>query len=157
MMPNFIAAPLQCCPYFRDWSQSALASEFGGDADVSLVYTFGAELVPCSTYRIEPVAEGSGDASCPITVGTGLWGDVVEPFGGGGQPNFIDIGKVVAKFKSLAAPIAPKKAEAMLRGNMPPLDQAISFVDIGLCVSGFKTLPYAEAGPTAGACSDPCP
>jgi uncharacterized Ntn-hydrolase superfamily protein len=156
-MLNLIAAPLQCCPHIRDWSQSALASEFGGDADVSVLYAYGAEIVPCSSYDLEFVASGLTETSCAVRVPTGKWGDVVAPFRTVGQPNFLDINALVNKYKGIAYPAAPKKAYAKLSGNVLSFGQQINFEDIGSAVRAYKTIPYAEAGPAVGACSDPCP
>ncbi len=166
-MPNFIASQLQCCPHFRDWSEAALAAEFGGDnglegdADVSVMHAFGAEIVPCSTYELQAV-----DVSCPdlsndgcfspaLTIDTAKWGDVWEPFDGASQPNFTDIGKVVDKFKGIPYDPgppesgAPPKVRAMLRENITPLGLKISFTDIGRVVDAWKTIAYPEDGPTA--------
>lgn len=45
----------------------------------------------------------------------------------------------------------------MLRGNVPPLGEAVNFVDIGKAVEAFKIIPYAETGPAPDACDVPCP
>ncbi len=44
---------------------------------------------------------------------------------------------------------APRKVRAMLRGNSAPFDSTINFTDIGNVVNAFKTIAYAEDGPTA--------
>ena len=43
---------------------------------------------------------------------------------------------------------APKKVRAMLRGNSAPFVSKINFTDIGKVVDAFKTIAYAEGGPT---------
>ena len=167
-LPNALAAPLGCCPYYRAWDAAALAAEFGPDANAAIINVYGAEIVPCSVYELQVV-----DFSCArlldegcfsdvFVVETGKWGDVWEPLGGVEQPSFIDIGKLVEKFKGIpyhAGPPpsgAPPQARAMMRGNSPPLTQAVSFLDIGSVVNAFKRMPYPEAGPDVAACSEPC-
>jgi hypothetical protein len=161
--PEFVASPLQCCPHFRDWSVAALAADFPA-ADVAVIHAFGAEVVPCSAYDVQFVdtdCADLADPSCysdPTRVNTPLWGDIWAPFG---LINFVDIGKVVEKYKSIpynAGPPesgAPPKARAMLRGNVVPLGGLINFEDIGRTVNAYKTIPYGEAGPSA--CTEVCP
>ena len=43
---------------------------------------------------------------------------------------------------------APRKIQAMLREDSAPLDSIINFTDIGNVVNAFKTIAYAEDGPT---------
>ncbi|MCH7884064.1 MAG: hypothetical protein IIC01_02340 [Planctomycetes bacterium] len=156
--PRFIAARLQCDPYYRDWSPAALTAEFGAGVDTTTIYFYGAEVVPCSVYEAQHATQPcvqSKIASCfsePLEIRTSLWGDVWPPFG---TINFTDISKVVEAFKSIPfipgdpPDGAPRKMRATLRGNSAPLGAPITFSDIGLTVDAFKTIPYAEAGPTA--------
>ncbi|MCH7839676.1 MAG: choice-of-anchor B family protein, partial [Planctomycetes bacterium] len=162
-LPSLVAAPLQCCPHFRDWSPQALSGLPGSKADSNVLSFFGAEIVPCSTYRVQAVdlqCEPFLDESCfspPQTIQTAKWGDVWAPFGGSGEPTFTDIGKVVEKFKGIpfdpGPPTsgAPLKVQAMLRENILPLDTTLNFTDIGKVVNAFKKIPYSEVGP------DTCP
>ncbi|MCH7886069.1 MAG: hypothetical protein IIC01_12590, partial [Planctomycetes bacterium] len=148
---RFAGARLQCCPYFADWAQNLLT------IDEEILYAFGAEIVPCSQYEVQVVSATCldlDDATCfsdPLTVLTGKWGDVSEPFRGSGQPNFTDIGTVVDKFKGLFPPL---KVQGMLRGNIPPAGASVNFTDIGRVVGAFKSLAYQEVGPSA--CVDAC-
>ncbi|MCH7884391.1 MAG: hypothetical protein IIC01_03990 [Planctomycetes bacterium] len=145
--PNrFAGAALQDCPSFTDWPAAMAALGQG------VLHVYGAEIVPCSQYEVELVefgcAETSNEEACfstPLTVRTGKWGDVTAPFyPSSGQPNFTDIGAVVAKFKGQ---LPPYKVETLLRGNVPPVTSAINFTDIGRVVDAFKSIPYPEAGP----------
>ena len=157
-MPKFNASELQCNPYYRDWSPTALTTEFGAGVDTSIIYFYGAEVVPCSVYEVQLIdiccAEtlDEGCFSDALQVKTALWGDVWAPFG---QVDFTDIGKIVDAFKSIpfveGPPPggAPKKAGSVLRGNVPSPGSAINFTDIGRVVNAFKTIAYAEDGPTA--------
>ncbi|MCH7840156.1 MAG: thrombospondin type 3 repeat-containing protein, partial [Planctomycetes bacterium] len=179
-MDNFIAAPLQCSPHFRDWSQAGLEQDFGTDADTSVVHVFGGELLPNSRYGLQVVAADCNPAnlglesiySNELIVRTGHWGDVWSPFAAvestEGQPNFTDIGKVVEKFKGIPFDPgpppdgAPITVRALLRSNLPPVDGKINFTDIGKVVDAFKSIAYDEIGPCACpsvvTCeSTPCP
>ena len=77
---SLVAAPLQCCPHFRDWSPQALSGLPGSNADSNVLSFFGAEIVPCSTYRVQAVdlqCEPFLDESCfspPQTIQTAKWG-----------------------------------------------------------------------------------
>ena len=161
-MPNFVAAPLTCCPHFRDWTEQGLAGDFPG-ADVSVIHVYGDGVMPCSVYDVQAIGIGCAALheacfSDALEVTTALWGDVWEPFG---LVSFTDIGKVVDKFKGIpydSGPPesgAPPKVRAMLRENIPPLDEKVNFTDIGKVVDAFKSIPYDEPGPSP--CTDPCP
>jgi choice-of-anchor B domain-containing protein len=167
--PNFLAAATQCCPHYRRWDPAALAAQFGPDADVSVVHAYGTELVPCSVYELQFTPAGCGDLeeegcySDPLEVRTGRMGDVWASYGGAGEPAFLDIGRVVDKYKGVPFDPgppeagAPPKVRAMLRDNVPPLGTKVNFIDIGLVVESYKHLPYGQPGPTPGACGAPCP
>lgn len=49
--PQFVAAQLQCTPYYRDWSTAALTAKFGAGVDTGTIYYYGAEVLPCSVYE----------------------------------------------------------------------------------------------------------
>ena len=142
---------MQCCPYFTDWVSDLYGIE------ETVLHVYGSGILPCSQYDVQVVSKTCLDLtdercySDILTIHTAKWGDVWPPFGGSGQPNFTDIGKVVDKFKDISPPL---KVQAMLRGNVPPLDTPVNFTDIGRVVEAFKGLPYNEVGPPA--CS-PCP
>ena len=80
-----------------------------------------------------------------------------DPFG---NVNFTDISKIVDAFKGIpfveGPPPggAPKKARAMLRGNVPPAGALVNFTDIGKVVDAFKSIAYREVGPSA--CTQAC-
>jgi hypothetical protein len=164
--PDFIAAPLQCCPHFRDWGPDGLVADLGANIDTGLLHIYGAEVVPCSEYEVQVLdrccvdLEDEGCYTTILTIATSEWGDTWLPQRVVGQPNFVDIGKVVEKYKNYAfdpgPPLAgaPRKVGAMLRGNVPPLADAVTFIDINRTVEAYKSIPYKELGPTA--CTDPC-
>lgn len=138
--PSFWASPLQCDPYIGDFS------------NVDVLHLFGPEIVPGSTYAIQPVHEACNDApideaSLPaaFVVATAPWGDIVSPFGGGGQPNFADITALVDAFKGVLN--APIKARAQLQPSTPNPATSVSFADITLGVGAFKGFPFPFVGP----------
>jgi hypothetical protein len=148
--PGFVAASLQCCPVFRDWTQEALEAEFGAGVDAGIIHVFGREITPSSVYEIQLV-----DVTCPdltqescyseaLVVETGHWADIVAPFASSesrnGQNDFTDIAAVVDAF--VAGEFAPIKAQAMLRGSMPPIHLQINFTDIATAVDAFTGVPY---------------
>jgi hypothetical protein len=171
-MPNLLASELLCCPYARDWSPSQLAAEFDGaggipgNPNVSAVYGYGEEVVPCSEYELQTVDLASctdlTDESCyseAVVVQTGLWGDTFTPYG---LVNFQDIGAEVNKYKGIMySPGPPEsggppKARAALRGNQVDLAPKINFIDIGLAVEGYKVIHYKFPGPVVH-CNPPAP
>lgn len=139
----FTGAPLQCDPYFMDWST------------VGLVHTYGAAIVPGSQYDIQLV-----DASCTdlsdlncytnsLSVRTGHWGDVIEPFfelGGGGpqQPNIADILAIVDKWLGSSEPSKPR---AQLQPNTINPSMSVGISDILTGVDAWLGSSYPFAGP----------
>jgi hypothetical protein len=151
--PQFVAAKLQCTPFYREWDPAALTADLGAGVDTSTIYYYGKEVIPCSVYEAQQATQtcvesaSEGCFSDALEIRTALWGDVWPPFG---DVSFTDIGKIVDAFKSVPfVPGAPNKWRAMLRDNSPPLDSTINFTDIGKVVDAFKTIAYAEDGPTA--------
>lgn len=152
-MLNFIAARLQCEPYYRDWSEEALAAEFSADADVSRVYFFGEAVLPCSMYEVQEATQScieSGDpeacASPREEVWTAVWGDIVEP---ANLVNFMDIAALVQCYKGAPLQAGENKTRCLLRGNAAPPDEPVSFLDIAQGVNAYKTLPFEGPGPQA--------
>ena len=156
--PQFVAARLQCTPFYRDWSPAALTTDFGAGVDTGTIYYYGAEVVPCSIHEVQQATQTCVESaselcfSDPLEIRTALWGDVWPPFG---DIDFTDIGKMVEAFKGIAfvegkpPDGAPRKVRAMLRENSVPFGSKINFTDIGKVVDGFKSIAYAEDGPTA--------
>lgn len=140
---TFSASQLQCDPFFFDWS------------GIDLLYVFGSEVVPSSTYAAQSVASDCGASPAPsdfseaITVTTPRWGDIVPPFWtpGAVQPNFVDVTAIVQSF--LISDGAPNKPRAQLQPSIVNPTNAISFQDVSQVVSAFLSEPYPFAGPTA--------
>ena len=142
--PYYYAAPLQCEPYFADWTS------------LSWVYIYGSEVIPSSTYTVELVdvsCSNLNDPSCYTTLftyTTNRWSDIAEPFsrpGGSDQPDFSDISAVLDKFKNL--PTAVQKSRAQMQPNSVEPDAAISFADVSFVVDAFKGLGYGFPGPSS--------
>ncbi len=158
--PQFVAAELQCTPFYRDWSPAALTADFGAGVDTSAIYYYGTEVLPCSVYEAQQATQAFIDEfasedcfSAPLEIRTALWGDIWPPFGE--QVSFIEIGRMVLAFRSIPffpgdpPDGGPRKMWPMLRENSAPFDSPLNFTDIGKTVEAFKFIPYAEDGPTA--------
>ncbi len=141
----FMAATLQCTPYYTDWGS------------VGYVHVTGSEVVPSSSYDVQWITEGCPESeessySAPLTIDTTRWGDVIDPFNPPStttQPDFGDIGALVNKFKSALG--APIKARALLAGDVPDLSVDVGFTHISACVDAFKGFGFPFSGPA------PCP
>lgn len=134
-------AQLQCTPHYRDWGAEGV------------VYVYGAEVVPGSTYDIQLIAEECATTieenfTSPLALTNQKWGDVAPPFGGASQPNFGDITALVEAFKQIEGAIL--KPQAQLQPNIPNPQLAINFADITADVEAFKGNEYPYAGP--GSC-----
>ena len=156
--PKWVGAKLQCAPFYRDWSASALAAELGiSEAEADTIYYYGAEVVPCSIHAVQQATQSCVDSaneacfSDPLEVRTALWGDLWSPFG---SVNFTDIGKQIDAFKSIPfvpgdpPSGAPNNWRSMLRENEGRPGATINWTDIGKTVGAFKTIAYQESGPT---------
>jgi len=146
---TFTAAPLQCGPYFHNWSAEGTIS------------MFGAEIMPGSAYRLQRADETCvdlADETCwsnSILLTTGKFGDVWPLFdapANPAQPDFNDIAALVRKF--LGSHDAPIKAVGQLQPNVVFPDRAIDFRDIAMGVTAFVGTP-TYAGSTVGPCTCP--
>jgi len=116
------------------------------------LHLFGPSVVPGSRYKVRMCEPDGSNCSDPLLVGTGKWGDVRDPFGGGSQPNFADVNAIVQKFGNLIS--APDMPRVDLVGpgnpgqpNTP--NHVANFSDISNDVSAFSGFPYPFA---ASAC-----
>jgi len=132
---TFTAAPLQCTPYYRDWS------------DIDVLQVFGAEIIPLATYDVQVVEQRCGAAnennfSAPLVATTGKYGDCAEPFypAGAAEPDFTDISTTVDKF--LADPIAPSKVKVQMQPNRIFPERPVDFNTISHTVDAFLGMPY---------------
>jgi hypothetical protein len=143
----FMAAVLQCEPYYHDWST------------VGLVHVMGREVVPSSLYTVASVDDFCiGNEQNCLLISSGLeiattrWGDIETPYNPPSQttqPDLGDISGLVNKFRSV--PDAPIKARAAISGEIPDLSVDVGFDHISACVDAFRGKPYPQAGPL------PCP
>jgi hypothetical protein len=136
--PTFIGTKLQCTPHCMDWN------------GVGLMHAYGPEVVPGATYSIQAIACAcdagmEGNYSIALNVATGVWGDIVAPYGNGSgdQPDFADISELVEKFKN--APGAPIKARTDVAPEIP--DSRVDYVDIAWVVDAFQGSAFPFAGP----------
>ena len=132
---EFIAAELQCEPYYQDWGHS------------EYMHVFGSAIVPNSTYEVQIVAEScrpplldESKFSPPVTIVTREWGDVFEPFGGPSQPNFSDITRIVDAFRQAEGAIVKPRAQLQPQVLNPAGN--VTFADISACVDGFRGFVY---------------
>lgn len=135
--PSFAAAATSCDP------PTGGSATFG-----SAFYAYGAEILPSSTYDVHMTVDGT-NFTYAGTVTTGKFGDVAAPFGGEGEPSFLDISAMVAKF--IGATGAPSKVFSKLARNVPLFETVVSFADISRALDGFRDTAYSSPGPC------PCP
>ncbi len=136
---TFLAATLQCSPYYADWSS------FGGPIQV---YHEG--IVPEAEYAIQAIEEGCNEAiessySLALPVTTSIWGDVCAaiptppPYGPpDGKINIGDAIAVLNKFQS--QPNAPAKVRCDLEPRIP--DRKINISDVTMVLEAFGGEPY---------------
>ena len=137
----FIAAQLQCTPYFRNWGL------------MDLLHVTGSAIVPSSEYEVQIVGANcdigaESSYSVPLVLRTTRWGDVESLFNPPSatmQPDVADIAALVAKFQS--APGAPIKTRALLAGDnafgyFNSIEQDFGFSHIAACVDAFRGQPY---------------
>jgi hypothetical protein len=144
---TFMAAKLQCTPYFTDWST------------VGTVYVYGSEIVPSSSYQIQTIDDSCNSGlgsessySTSLTLATARWGDVSAPYqtpspNALSQPNVTDIATVVDKFKG--TPGAAIKAQVQLQPNSPDPAISVNISDVASTVDAFKQLAFPYPGPQA--------
>lgn len=139
--PTFIAAQLQCAPYFTDWST------------VGLVNVYGAEIIPSSLYHVQAIEQdcdisgGESNYSAALPLGTSRWGDVDPPFNPPStqsQPDVIDIVGLVNKLKDLTG--APTKVYALLQPAILDPSGEINAFDIVSGVDALKGFAYPYTG-----------
>ncbi|MFQ5494703.1 MAG: hypothetical protein ACE5EX_04920 [Phycisphaerae bacterium] len=133
--PTFLAATLQCDPFFADWSQ------FG------LVHVFHEAVVPDGLYAVQAVLAGCVNItpdrfSPPLMVGNSGHGDVVGPFDQAtqmwtGPDGSVDIvtDAIAVLDKFAGRPGAPIKARADLEPSTP--DRIINISDVVIVVQAF--------------------
>ncbi len=84
---NIWVSALQSSPSFGVWNPP-----------VDVLHVTGREIIPGATYEVRMIRQDYLNGGCgsePLFITTGKWGDVVAPFGGVAQPNFLDISAVL--------------------------------------------------------------
>ncbi|MBI1825911.1 MAG: S8 family serine peptidase [Planctomycetes bacterium] len=146
---NFVAATLQCNPYYADWPTLT-----GG----GVLHVTGAEIVPSSAYNVEVLPSGcqGNEGSCsavstPLILHTARWGDVATPYQTPApsplsQPDIADVAAVVDKFKTTATALSAPRVR--LQPSAIDLGVPLSIGDIAANVDAFKNMAYPYAGPS---------
>lgn len=140
---SFLAARLQCTPYYADWTSLG---------EISI---FSAEVVPSSTYEItafgsacKGLEQGCTSVGTPVFASTRRYGDVAagyNPPSTAAQPDALDVVALVNKFRNLVS--ASSKRVAQLQPNVLDLNADVNALDIVAVVDAFRGLAYAYGGP----------
>ncbi len=149
---NYLAARVQCTPFYHNWGAEGL------------VHVLGSEIVPSSRYNVEAYSasckgnEGSCPAvSNPVSIATRRAGDVFAPFNppnNSPQPEGPDVAAVVNKFKNLPGSIV--KAIAQVQSNFPIPTNDVDGTDIAVVVDAVKGFAYGFSGPCICPSTVPC-
>jgi hypothetical protein len=144
---SFLAAALQCTPYFANWEA------------MGVVRMYGDAIIPSSVYTIHqvPIAceDDPNDPSCfgPVQIAqTGQWGDAAPPFARSdqaAQPDLADLAEIADAFRGLfdSAP----KSLTQLHGIVPNPLIKVDFLDVHLAIHAVRGKPYPYPVPP------PCP
>lgn len=136
--PNVTAAPLQCDPFFTDWTA------------LGVVHVFHKNIVPAGVYSIQAVdsgcgVESEGDFSPPLELTASRSGDLVEnchtqPCGppDGSVDVVTDVLAVLNKFANL--PGSPIKVRCDLEPAVP--DHIIDIRDVMRVIDAFRGFSY---------------
>lgn len=131
---TFTGVPLECTttPHMQVWK------------GLGTLHCFGSVIAPGSTFGVSFCSSATGPCSAVQSIQTGKWGDVVTLFGGGAQPDFLDISATVDSF-SFAA-----NAPGIPRTDMVPAvpDHVADFTDIAAVVEAFTGVGYPFTPPT---------
>ncbi|MBI1827833.1 MAG: hypothetical protein HY287_02065 [Planctomycetes bacterium] len=145
---TFVAAKLQCTPFYSDWSTITA----GG-----VLHLTGIEIMPSSSYYVEALAAtcqgseaGCGLVSPGIVLNTARWGDVVAPYQSAlpaplTQPDISDVAAIVDKFKG--RPLAESQTIVRMQPNSISLSSPVNIADVAADVDAFKNKAYPYPGP----------
>ncbi len=141
----FIAAPLQCTPYYHDWST------------LGLFHVYGDAVIPSSAYEVVALdesctsaEEGCVDISSALPISTSRFGDVTSPFHPPAtttQPDIADVSSVVSK--ASRAPLSQSKASEQLQPNIPDPTRAVNVWDCIMEGNAYAGYGYPWGGPTS--------
>ncbi len=138
--PNFACAVLGCEPEYRDWAGEIAAI----DPTDSVIHVTGNAVVPSSMYSVIFESK-AGTQSSPLQVQTGVWGDVVPPFG---VVNVTDFSAVRDWLLEISG--APCKSRAWMRSPPNPFSDVnvIDCANLGNVLAGFTNY----SGPAIPVC-----
>ena len=137
---NFLAARLQCDPFFTDWAQ------------LGVVEVFHHDIIPGGIYEVEVFDEGdpptaATDTPGPVTFTTARWGDLVGQFdattgtwtGPDGTVGITsDVVAMIETFQSL--PGFTRKVHIDVSPATP--DSAVTILDIVFVIDAFRGFEY---------------
>lgn len=144
--PTFMAATLQCAPFYADWGP------------IGVVQAYHRSLLPGGTYEIRVIEEtcptsGESNYSLPLSVDSSRWGDVVKDCQANpctppeGVVGIVDVVAILDKFRNAVG--APMKVRADLHPETP--DRLITISDVTSALDAFRAAAYPfTPGP------DPC-
>ena len=143
--PNFLAATLQCEPFYADWNE------------LGSVYVYHAAVIPGGEYALRAIDESCDtDVESAFSTATSLtmaaWGDVAGAFDpelgiwpgpDGGVDVASDAIAILDKFAN--APDAVAKSRADLEPGIP--DGKVNITDVTVTLDAFAGGPYPFAVP----------
>ena len=142
---TFLAASLQCGPYYTDWSV------------LGTVHVFHPALVPGGQYQVQAInvacpTSGEDDYSAPLEMATSRWGDIVGDCATlpctppDGTVNVsTDVVACLDKFRNLIT--AAGKSRSDTDPQTP--DRLINISDVTKILDAFVGKPYPFAAPTS--------
>jgi len=146
---TYVAATLQCDPYYTDWSVIT-----GG----GVLHVTGIEVIPSSSYTVEALAAGcqGNEQTCTfvsagLNISTSRWGDVTPPYQTASpaplsQPDIADVVAIVDKFRMI--PTAESQPLLRMQPDMVPLSSPLNIADVAADIDAFKNFAYPFPGPT---------
>ena len=152
--PTFWAAPLQCDPYFDNWTS------------YGTVHVWGEAIIPGAAYCVQVVdtacpLDDEASYSSPTTIPTSRYGDITGTNVGGAWTatdgsvgSTSDISAVLAAFIA-SNPLHKTRADVVgvITGPSPILDGKITISDILEILNAFVGASY----PFSPSVPDPCP
>ncbi len=140
----FVAAPLQCAPYYHNWST------------LGLFHVYGDAVVPSSIYDVaayDQSCQGSedlcADTSPGLQVTTSRFADVIAAFNPpdvSTQPQIDDVFAVIDK---VLQENAASKASLQLQANIPDPFRTVNVADVLMGVNAMSAAAYPWSGPSA--------
>lgn len=132
LLPNFIAAPLQCSIDARNWGT------------FTPLHIYGSAVVPDSAYDVRMCMNDETTCSPPLRVESAKFGDIVPPIDAA-NPNFQDINSIVDKFQN--KPGQQSKTRVKIQGQTPDPVAPVNFLEVSADVKAFQGVLFRDAFP----------